>query len=335
MKNFFYGLLLLFSSMSWAQADQYSPAYLELKQTSIDEFAMLWKVPARGVDLRLKLYVNMPDGIEVIDPVRTTFVGTAFVERSRFKRKGGLAGTVISIDGLSTLSTDVLVRIERIDGTTEVARLTPTSPSFQVAGTPKMWDVVKTYLLFGVEHILEGFDHLLFVACLIFIARSWRRILVTITGFTIAHSITLTLAALELVRLPTPPIEAIIALSIVFLAREIALDRRDTLTWHYPIFVSSSFGLLHGFGFASALADIGLPQTEIPSALLAFNVGVEIGQILFVVSILLIVYLLHWIFKLMQVTSKNWFQKIERPIAYSVGSIAMFWTIERVAGFGG
>ena len=166
--------------------------------------------------------------------------------------------------------------------------------------------MVKTYLVFGVEHILSGMDHLLFIACLIFIAGTWRRILVTITGFTIAHSLTLTLSALELIRLPVPPIEATIALSIVFLAREIALDRRDTLTWRYPIAVSAGFGLLHGLGFASALKDIGLPQTEIPAALLAFNVGVEIGQIMFVSSMLVVFWLITKSLKLLKFDSVDW-----------------------------
>jgi hydrogenase/urease accessory protein HupE len=225
------------------------------------------------------------------------------------------------------------VRVQRLDGTSETARLNARSTSFIVKGAPELWGVVNTYLVFGMEHILKGFDHLLFVACLIFIAGTWRRILVTITGFTLAHSVTLTLAGLELVSIPIPPIEATIALSIVFLAREIALDRRDTLTWQHPIAVSASFGLLHGFGFASALSEIGLPQTEIPAALLAFNVGVEIGQVVFVVSVICILQLFTQSLKSLKADSTNWLQKIEKPVAYAVGSITMLWTLERVSGF--
>jgi len=176
--------------------------------------------------------------------------------------------------------------------------------------------------------------------------------LVTIvTGgtFGIGRAITLTLAALNLVRLPIPPIEAVIALSIVFLAREIALDRRDTLTWRYPIAVSGSFGLLHGFGFASALSEIGLPQTEIPAALLAFNVGVEIGQILFVGAIISSVWVLTTFigkvgFKVGLIGSANpsppkairpldWLRRIEKPLAYAVGGITIIWTVERTLVF--
>ncbi|MCK5354783.1 MAG: HupE/UreJ family protein, partial [Methyloprofundus sp.] len=234
--------------ISTAYADEYRPAYLELQQSSADVYHVLWKVPARGADKRLSLYVVFADDVETIKPVRAAFIGRAFIERSTIRRSGGLTGSKIKIKGLERVSTDVLVRIQRLDGSSETTRLSAATTSFIVAGIPQFLEVIKTYLLFGVEHILGGYDHLLFIACLIFIAGTWQRILLTITGFTIAHSMTLTLAALERVRLPIPPIEAVIALSIVFLAREIVLDRRDTLTWRYPVIVSSSFGLLHGFG---------------------------------------------------------------------------------------
>ena len=291
MKRVFFSIILLFS-VAAAHADEYRPAYLELTQTNESTFDMLWKVPAKGQRKRLSLYVVLPADVNTVSDVRSAFIGGAYIERSTISRPGGLAGVEISIKGLERFSTDALVRIQRLDGTSETARLNSTTTSFFVKGAPQFWGVVNTYLVFGIEHILNGFDHLLFVACLIFVAGTWRRILVTITGFTLAHSITLTLAGLELVRLPIPPIEATIALSIIFLAREIALDLHDTLTWRYPIAVSASFGLLHGFGFASALSDIGLPQTEIPAALLAFNIGVEIGQVVFVVTMLFVFWLI-------------------------------------------
>ena len=326
-------LFLLVFSITFAHADEYRPAYLEFKQTSDNEFNMLWKLPAKGQDRRLSLYVELPSDITQTSETVSAFIGGAYIERSTINRQGGLAGSRISIKGLERVSTAVLVRIQRLDGSSETARLNARELSFTVKGAPELWGVVNTYLVFGVEHILKGFDHLLFVACLIFIAGTWRRILITITGFTLAHSITLTLAGLELVRLPIPPIEATIALSIVFLAREIALDRRDTLTWRHPIAVSASFGLLHGFGFASALAEIGLPQTEITAALLAFNVGVEIGQVVFVVSVIFIFQLITQGLKSLEADSANWVQKIEKPMAYTVGSITMLWTLERVSGF--
>jgi len=332
MIRIFCSIILLLVSIATAHADEYRPAYLEFKQTSENDFDMLWKVPAKGRG-RLSLNVALAADVTTTSDVPGVFIGSAYIERSTINRPGGLMGSEIIIQGLERVSTDVLVRIQRLDGTSETARLNATSTSFVVKGIPQFWAVVNTYLIFGLEHILEGFDHLLFVACLIFIAGTWRRILVTITGFTLAHSVTLTLAGLGLVRLPTPPIEAVIALSIVFLAREIALDRRDTLTWRYPIAVSATFGLLHGFGFASALADIGLPQTEIPAALLAFNVGVEIGQVMFVTIVLLIFWLITKSFNMLKNKSVNWLQKIEKPMAFGVGSIAMLWTVERVSGF--
>lgn len=326
-------IIFLLFSMAGAHADEYRPAYLEFTQTNETTFDMLWKVPAKGQRKRLSLYVVLPADVSTASNARSAFIGGAYIERSSISREGGLAGVEVAIKGLQRVSTDVLVRIQRLDGSSETARLNASSTSFIVSGAPQFWGVINTYLVFGIEHILNGFDHLLFVACLIFIAGTWRRVLVTITGFTFAHSITLTLAGLELIRLPIPPIEAMIALSIVFLAREVVLDRRDTLTWRYPIAVSSTFGLLHGFGFASALSDIGLPQTEILAALLAFNVGVEIGQVLFVATILLASWLFFHGIKMIHFNIADWPKKIEKSAAYGIGSITMFWTIERVSGF--
>ncbi len=344
MKKFLLIASLMLLSVGSVNADEYRPAFLELRQTGAEVYDVLWKVPARG-DRRLSLYVRFPADVQSPGPVRATMIGGAYIERYTISRSGGLAGSEIVIEGLSTLSTEVLVRIERLDGTTIVARLLAANPSFVVGESLSRREVSKTYTVFGIAHILGGIDHLLFIACLVLIAGTGRRILITITGFTIAHSITLTLAALELVRLPIPPIEAVIALSIVFLAREIALQRRDTLTWRYPIAVSASFGLLHGFGFASALSEIGLPQSEIPAALLAFNVGVEIGQILFVGAIIATVWVIttvmgSWgklrgvsVSSQQQIRPLDWLRLVEKPLAYSVGAIAMIWTVERTMVF--
>jgi len=228
------------------------------------------------------------------------------------------------------------VRIGRLDGSTQVVRLTPSAPSFVVDPAPSFMSVARTYLGLGVWHIWKGVDHLLFVVCLIMIAGTWRRILITITGFTVAHSITLALAALDLVRIPVPPVEATIALSIVFLATEIVRKRRNTLTWRFPILVSSLFGLLHGFGFATALSEIGLPQTEIPAALLFFNVGVEVGQALFVVGVISILFAGRWIERwsvYRDTISTPVLARAKTPFAYMIGSVATFWMIDRISGF--
>ncbi|NOQ63360.1 MAG: HupE/UreJ family protein [Methyloprofundus sp.] len=320
-------------SINTSYADEYRPAYLEIQQRSRSDYDVLWKVPARDADKRLSLYVEFADDVETIKPIRANFVSRAFIERSSIRHQDGLTGSKINIKGLQRVATDVLVRIQHLDGSSETTRLNAGNTSFIVAGVAQFWEVVETYLLFGVEHILGGYDHLLFIACLIFIAGAWQRMLLTITGFTLAHSITLTLAALDLVRLPIPPIEAVIALSIVFLAREIALDRRDTLTWRYPIIVSSSFGLLHGFGFASALSEIGLPQTEIPAALLAFNVGVEVGQLIFVTLILLAFGALKFMSHTFNAQLAQNLKPLEKPVAYMIGGVTVFWTLQRVVGF--
>lgn len=347
MKKYLCSIMLLLLSIVTVYADEYRPAYLELQQRSSEDYVVLWKVPTRGLDKKSPLQLIFASDIKRLKPIRRTIVAGAFIERSIISRRGGLAGTTITIAGLTTISSEVLVRIHRLDSSTDVVRLTPSAPTFVVTSTPDRWDVAKTYLVFGAEHIWQGIDHLLFVACLIFIAGSWRRILLTITGFSIAHSITLTLAALALIQVPVPPVEAVIALSIVFLAREIVQPRRDTLTWRYPILVSATFGLLHGFGFAAALGDIGLPQTEIPAALLAFNIGVEVGQIAFVSVVMSIVWIVASLLKAMQhlfywqnpqgaiTHSVEGFTWLEKPIAYAVGGITTFWMIERVMIFWG
>jgi hydrogenase/urease accessory protein HupE len=195
--------------------------------------------------------------------------------------------------------------------------------------------VARDYLALGVRHILEGYDHLLFLVCLMLIAGTGRRILITITGFTIAHSLTLALSALGLVHVPVAPVEAAIALSIVFLALEIVRGDRASLSYRYPIAVSSSFGLLHGFGFAAVLGETGLPQTEIPAALLFFNLGVELGQLIFVVGMILVYQLARLGMRTTAGTDlpldrlRPW----EVPAAYAVGILASFWMIQRVATF--
>ncbi len=187
----------------------------------------------------------------------------------------------------------MLVRLERLDGTTQVTRLTPSAPSFVVEAAPRALQVARTYLVLGVEHILGGIDHLLFVLALLILVKGTRRLIATVTAFTVAHSLTLAGATLGFVHVPGPPVEAAIALSIVFVAAEIIHSRQGNagLTERFPWVVAFTFGLLHGFGFASALNEVGLPQAAIPVALLFFNVGVEIGQLLFIAAVFAVIAL--------------------------------------------
>src|SRR5215208_5680999 len=270
-----------------AQSDEIRPGYLELRQTASDTYSLLFKISARGDDFRLAIYVNLPEGTNDLTPPRTGFNGSTYTERRTIRRNGGFAGQTIAIDGLSGTSTDVLVRIESFGGATQTERLSSTKTTFVVQTVPAAWEVATTYLRLGIEHILFGFDHLLFVLALVILVREWRRVALTVTAFTVAHSMTLAAATLGFVHVPGAPVEAAIALSIVLVAVEIVNARRGmpSLTARSPWLVAFCFGLLHGFGFAGALAEVGLPHHAIPIALLFFNLGVEIGQLVFVAAV--------------------------------------------------
>jgi hydrogenase/urease accessory protein HupE len=320
-----------------ARTDELRPGYLELRQTTPDTYSLLFKIPARGEDLRLAVYLNFPEGTQDVGAPRASFGEGAYVERRTIRRDNGLAGHTVTIEGLSATSTDVLVRVESLGGAIQTERLSPTRTAFVVQATPGAGEVAATYLRLGVEHILFGFDHLLFVLALVILVRDWRRVAVTVTAFTIAHSITLAAATLGLVNVPGPPVEAAIALSIVLVAVEILNARRGqpSFTARLPWLVAFSFGLLHGFGFAGALAEVGLPQHAIPVALLFFNVGVEIGQLVFVAAVLSVIRLLRY------AASQRWdatlvnraFDRLDVTIAYGIGIVAAYWLIERTTAF--
>lgn len=310
-------------------AHEVRPGYLELRQTGPEIYEVLWKVPARG-DLRLGLYVTLPENCQPITPTAHYGTESAFFERWSTRCVGRLAGRTIDIEGLSTTLTDVLVRLEQSDGTSLITRLTPSSPSFVVEAAPRPSQVATTYLKLGVEHILLGIDHLLFVLALLFLLHSWRRTVGTISAFTVAHSITLAAATLGLVHVPQRPVEAAIALSIVFVATEIIRGRQGQpgLTERAPWVVAFTFGLLHGFGFAGALSEIGLPQKDIPLALLTFNVGVELGQIVFIAAAVI----LGWAARRLLRSVPQW---APTAAAYGIGSMSAFWVIERVMAYWG
>ena len=318
-----------------AFAHEVRPAYLELRQTGMETYDVLWKVPGQG-DMRLALYVNFPAGTTDLSEPRAAFINNSYTERWSIKRRNGLTGGTITIEGLNATQTDVLVRIERLDGTTQIVRLAPDKPSFAVAAAPRAMEVIQTYLVLGIEHILLGIDHLLFVLALLILVKGWRRLVGTISAFTVAHSITLAAATLGFISVPTAPVEAVIALSIAFVACEIIHRRqgRSGLTERWPWMVSFTFGLLHGFGFASALQQVGLPQNAIPMALLFFNVGVEIGQLLFIASVMSLLFGIAIAAKKLVVASKPSFANaMEFTAAYAIGSVAIFWVIERTLAF--
>jgi hydrogenase/urease accessory protein HupE len=320
-------LLAVFWVCTAAKSHELRPAFLDMQETAPDVFAVVWKVPAAG-DMRLPLDLQLPANCAERTPPAKEFDNNYLLTRWTALCSGGLRGHDIAVAGLRTTLTDVLARIGYADGTSEVSRLTPEHPRFTVTGKMDGWATASTYFMLGVEHILTGIDHLLFVLALMLLIRNRWMLFKTITAFTIAHSITLGGAALGYFSLPQKPVEAAIALSIAFVASELIKmkpgERR--LSEAYPWLVAFTFGLLHGFGFAGALMEIGLPQADVPLALLTFNLGVEAGQLLFVGFVLLVTAAVSLL--------------VSRPLArartlaaYLIGISAMYWLVERLAAF--
>jgi hydrogenase/urease accessory protein HupE len=317
---------LTLSPLAWA--DVFRPAYLEIRELGDDRYDVLLKVPSQGEEMRLSLDVRFPEGTVEVEPRRAQFVADGHTARWRIERRGGLIGGSIEIVGRAAGVTDVLARVERLDGTSQVESLPPGRATFVVEPPLGLAQTAWTYLVLGVEHILGGIDHLLFVLSLLLIVRGFKGIAITITAFTLAHSLTLAAATLGVVQVPGPPVEAAIALSIVFVAAEVVRGLRGSpgLTARAPWLVAFVFGLLHGFGFAGALAEVGLPQRAIPVALFTFNVGFELGQLLFVAAVVAVVAFCS------RLTARvpRWGTWVP---PYAIGVVAMFWVAERVTSF--
>lgn len=313
-----------------ALADEFRPAYLQLSQANATTYDVLWKVPALDESTSFKVRPLFPAGTTNLTRQRSGYANNVAVQRWRINVPGGLEGKAIAFPGLSETRIDVLARLERADGSVQLERILAIDPEFQVKASPGAFEVVQTYTVLGIEHILTGFDHLCFVLALVLIVRGTSRLIWTVTAFTVAHSITLALATLGVIRLPGPPVEATIALSIVFIASEIVQKQRgrEGLAAKQPWLVAFAFGLLHGLGFAGALAEIGLPTNAIPLALLFFNVGVEIGQLLFIIVVLAATRLL-----LLAVAQRIDLRPATIVPAYLIGGIASFWVIERISNF--
>ena len=321
------GLVLALCLSGAAAAHELRPAFLEIREEVGNLYDVLWKTPARG-EFRLSLDVVFPKECEDASPVTNKQTGSAIVSRWRIRCVDGLDGRTIGIGGLSATYTDALFRLTRRDGTVQTSRLTPEGPEVIVASSPSVFDTARTYFLLGMEHILEGVDHLLFVLALLLLIPSIRMLVGTVTAFTVAHSITLAFAAFGWSSAPQPPVEALIALSIVIVAAEIInreRGRRD-ISIRYPWLIAFAFGLLHGFGFGGALREIGLPQKDVPMALLSFNLGVEAGQLLFIFVVLITIALIR---KLVILHSRL----PQLIAAYGIGSVAAFWFVERIATF--
>jgi hydrogenase/urease accessory protein HupE len=313
--------------VSPALAHRLSPAFFGLTETAPGVYAVQWKVSMSG-GLAAALEPKVPQGCSLTGDVRTYVVN----EDVRFQHgtmscAGGIGGREFKVDGLELTQTDVLLRVDYLDGSASNQRLTPSAPSVVIPERPSALEVIRTYTVLGIGHILGGVDHLLFVLALLLLVRGVGRLVATVTAFTLAHSVTLAAATLGFVHVPPAPVEATIALSILFLASELARQGADTradLTARFPWLVAFSFGLLHGFGFAGALSEVGVPQKAVPLALLFFNVGVEIGQLAFIAAVLA----LGWSIRRAAIRAPAWWP---RAAAYGIGSVAAFWVVQRTA----
>jgi hydrogenase/urease accessory protein HupE len=323
MIRFLWTIALLLVLQGEGLTHELRPGFLEIRQTGSESYDVRFKVPGRG-DMRLALYVRLPAECSQAQP-RTERTADAFLEHLSARCPGGLAGREVSIDGLAGTLTDVVVRMSLLDGAVQATRLTPDAPYFTVAVAPTWVDTARTYFLLGVQHILLGLDHLLFVLALLLLIRDTWMLVKTITAFTVAHSITLAAAALGWADVAQTPVEAVVALSIAFVAAEVIRHTRHetNLGDQAPWIVAFAFGLLHGLGFGGALKEIGLPQADVPLALLTFNLGVEAGQLLFVFAVLALKASLDRLLTL----RLPWIRNI---ISYGTGSLAAVWFIQRV-----
>jgi hypothetical protein len=321
-------LIVALVSTTATLADEFRPALLEITETEPGRYAVLWKVPLQNGRV-LDMAPVFPQGMKQRGPASARTVQGSRLEQSTWvSETDSFVGSTIEIAGLSVLPIDVIVQIDTADGSEHSAILRPATPSYVVPDRATKWTVAASYWKIGTIHILEGYDHLLFVLALLLIIPNLWMLFKTITAFTLAHSVSLALATLGIVNMPGAPTEAVISLSILFLAVEIVHARqgRKTFTEQYPWVVALAFGLVHGLGFAGALAEVGLPQNEIPLALLMFNVGVETGQILFVCGVLLVMAVLKRI--PVGMPAGSW-----RLVPYFIGCTAAFWTVQRVSSF--
>jgi hydrogenase/urease accessory protein HupE len=309
-----------------ALAHELRPAYLELREERPGVFRVLWKTPMLG-DARLALEPEFSGDAKAITPITMRTPPGAAIQQWTL-RASELRGQTLRIRGLESTMTDALVRLEFADGTVWTQRLTAKDPSALVPISPSGWSVAAVYFKLGVEHILLGFDHLLFVLSLLLITNGVWRLVKTVSAFTLSHSITLTAATLGFVHVPPAPVEAIIALSIVFVAAEIVKKRRgrEGITARAPWVVAFTFGWLHGLGFAGGLSQAGLPPGHVPTALLFFSGGVESGHLLFVAAVVGLI----WAGRRVRIPVPR---RVEIVPPYAIGSVAMFWVIQRLAAF--
>lgn len=323
---------LLFSTPAGAHALQ--PGFLDLQTLDGTHWRVVWRVPDLAGSA-MPLALSLPEGCDARTPPPLHFDGVAHVAIWPVTCPKGIAGGAIRIDGLEATSTDVLVRFELSPGHSGTLRLTPGETGANLPILPTRLGVLTSYTRMGIDHILSGTDHLLFVFTLMLLVPDRRRLIGAITAFTAAHSVSLALAALGVIQVPPPPVEAVIALSIMFLAAELAAPAEQTasLVVNRPWIAAFAFGLLHGLGFAGALLEIGLPQGEVPLALFSFNFGVEIGQLLFIAAVLGLGLALRRLWPGLSAMLTGRDRQGRRALAYAIGTTAAFWFLARLAAF--
>lgn len=316
----------LILALGHASAHGLRPAYLQITETAQHEYEVNWKAPAL-LESSIGFDVRLPDECQQIKAPRQVNQGANIVRNWTVMCDGGLLGREIVVAGLAPAAIETIVRIERLDGNAQNLRLAPGEDRF-TAAEPSTWvSVASAYVPLGIDHILLGFDHLCFVLALLLLVDNTRKLVWAITAFTVAHSITLSVAALGFVDVPSAPVEALIALSIVLVAAEVVAKARggDSPAMRKPWMIAFAFGLLHGFGFAGALAETGLPNDAIPLALFFFNVGVEIGQLVFAITVVALLAVLERF-------SPSVLSPMRTAITFAIGSLAAFWTIQRISG---
>lgn len=307
-----------------ARADELRPAYIEMTEQAPGQWSLLWKASTNS-RLGQTGEMVLPDNCRTSGEPRREYAGSNILTRLALRCDGSVQGKRIGLKGLELSTTDALVRIAPLGSAMQTLRLTPDQPAATVARPSVISNVAATYTILGIEHILLGFDHLFFVLALVLLLKGGWLVAKTVTAFTVAHSITLVGSTLGLLSLPPQPVEAVIALSIIFLAVEVVKSRPDDirLSEQFPWIVAFLFGLLHGFGFAGALAEIGLPEGDVPLALLTFNVGVEIGQLVIVAVALAVLHGLRQF-------RSQWLHPVKSAMSYGIGIIATYWFIERM-----
>lgn len=307
-----------------ALGDEIRPFAIEVREEAPDIWRLTWKQPTSAPGARALAVPHIPDNCSFAGEPTSRDAPLALIGSARMTCKGPLDGGTFALPQLSG-NADALLRLIALDGTVQAHRLTASAPSVTIASQPSRGFVARTYFIIGAEHILLGWDHLLFVIALVLLVAGGWQVVKAVTAFTIAHSITLIASILGYAGLPPKPVEALIALSIVFLALELARGRENTWTKRYPWAVAFAFGLFHGFGFAGALSEIGLPQGELPMALFAFNLGVEAGQLLIVAAIITLSSMIA------RLAPQR--EHLARTLAtYTIGIIASYWLIDRLIG---